>query len=141
MGTSRHSDALSKNVANRFTSPFLQGCGTRWLFCFLRDPAAWLTRVTEGVSPEAAPPEVLDAATARSEAMFLGLRTRRGVDADAFADEFGGPPRAFFATEIEGLRAQALLSEDNGGDLRLTATGLRLSNEVFAHFVADRSGA
>jgi oxygen-independent coproporphyrinogen-3 oxidase len=101
----------------------------------LRAPDAYLARVEAGASAEAGPAEVLDAATARGEAMFLSLRTRRGVDASAFAAEFGSPPRGFFEAEIEGLVAQALVREGAGGDLRLTRRGRLLSDSVFAHFV------
>jgi oxygen-independent coproporphyrinogen-3 oxidase len=101
----------------------------------LRDPEAYLARLAAGASPEAGPAEVLDARTARAEAMFLSLRTRRGVDAGAFAAEFGRPPRGFFGDEIAELLAQALLAEGEGGDLRLTASGRRLSDGVFACFV------
>ena len=99
-------------------------------------PQDYLARVEAGESPEAEPAEVLDAATARGEAMFLSLRTRRGVDAAAFAAEFGGPPRAFFEAEIEGLLAQSLLRESASGDLRLTHRGRLVADGVFAHFVA-----
>ncbi|MBW2447656.1 MAG: radical SAM family heme chaperone HemW [Deltaproteobacteria bacterium] len=105
----------------------------------LRDHAAWLARIEAGEAPEATPPERLDAPTARAEAMFLSLRTRRGVDAAAFAGEFGRPPRAFFEVAIEGLLAQALLRENAAGDLQLTGRGRRLSNEVFGHFVGGVS--
>jgi oxygen-independent coproporphyrinogen-3 oxidase len=104
----------------------------------LRLPDAYLARVEAGASAEAGPAEVLDAATARGEAMFLSLRTRRGVDASAFAAEFGSPPRGFFDAEIEGLLAQSLVWEDAAGDLRLTHRGRLLSDGVFAHFVAAR---
>jgi coproporphyrinogen III oxidase-like Fe-S oxidoreductase len=107
----------------------------------LRAPAAYLARLAAGESPEAGPAEVLDAPTARAEAMFLSLRTRRGVDARAFAAEFGRPPRGFFDAEIEELLAQSLLREGAAGDLRLSASGRRLSDSVFAHFVGGEAGA
>ena len=107
----------------------------------LRAPDAYRARVEADASAEAGPPEVLDAATARGEAMFLSLRTRRGVDASAFAAEFGSPPRGFFDAEIEGLVAQALVREGAGGDLRLTRRGRLLSDSVFAHFVEPRPGS
>jgi len=106
----------------------------------LRPPDAYLARVEAGTSAQAGPADVLDAATARGEAMFLSLRTRRGVDASAFAAEFGSPPRGFFHAEIEGLLAQSLVSEDAAGDLRLTHRGRLLSDGVFARFVAARGG-
>jgi len=107
----------------------------------LRAPDAYLARVEAGASAEARPAEVLDAATARGEAMFLSLRTRRGVDGSAFAAEFGNPPRGFFGAEIEGLLAQSLVWEGAGGDLRLTHRGRLLSDSVFAHFVEPRPGS
>jgi len=103
----------------------------------LRSRGAYLARVEAGASSEAGPAELLDAATARGEAMFLSLRTRRGVAAAAFAGEFGRPPRGFFAAEISGLVEQGLLREDAAGDLRLSARGRLLSDSVFAHFVAS----
>jgi oxygen-independent coproporphyrinogen-3 oxidase len=102
-----------------------------------RDPADYLARVEAGRSPEAGPPEVLDAATARAEAVFLSLRTRRGLDPAGFATEFGRPPRGFYDTEISALVAVALLDEDDCGGLTLTRRGRRLSDSVFAHFVGS----
>jgi len=102
----------------------------------LRGEAAWLARVEAGESPEAGPAEVLDAATARGEAMFLGLRTAAGVDAAAFAAEFGGPPRACFGPALDDLVRQGLLVEAPDGGLRLTPRGRRFANEVSACFVS-----
>jgi len=100
----------------------------------LRSPDAYLERVLAGASAEAEAAEVLGVRAARCEAMFLSLRTRRGLDARAFAAEFGAAPRGFFAAEIEQLVAQALLVEGEGGDLQLTPRGRLLSDSVFAHF-------
>lgn len=107
----------------------------------LREPEAYTARVAAGLSGEAEPPEVLDAPTARSEAIFLGLRTRRGVEAIGFTHEFGDSPRGFFAAEIDELVGQALLRESAAGDLQLTARGRRFANDVFAHFVGRPGGA
>ncbi|HVP29613.1 MAG TPA: radical SAM family heme chaperone HemW [Myxococcota bacterium] len=101
----------------------------------LRALPAWLERVEAGRTAEAEPPEVLDAATARGEAMFLGLRTRAGVDARGFAQEFGAPPRSFFGGEIERLVDAGLLDEAPAGELRLTRRGRLLSDSVFERFV------
>jgi oxygen-independent coproporphyrinogen-3 oxidase len=79
--------------------------------------------------------EVLTPRIARGEAIFLGLRTARGVDASAFAQEFGAAPRHFFATAIERLRGDGLLAEAEGGDLRLTPRGRSLADSVFEWFV------
>ncbi len=101
----------------------------------LPSPEAYLTRIEAGESPEAGPAEVLSGETARAEAMFLSLRTRSGLDATAFEQEFGRPPRGFYRDQITSLVAQALLAEDAAGGLRLTRRGQRLSDSVFAHFV------
>jgi oxygen-independent coproporphyrinogen-3 oxidase len=84
---------------------------------------------------EPADVEILTPPLARGEAMFLGLRTARGVDASAFAREFGAPPRAFFGQAIEPLCAGGLLAEMEGGDLRLTPRGRLVADSVFEWFV------
>lgn len=97
-----------------------------------RDLEAWLLCAT---GERAAPVEVLSAAEARGEAVFLALRTGRGLDAGRFAAEFGHAPRRFFGSAIDALRGEGLLEEDAGGDLRLTPRGRMLSDSVFQHFV------
>ncbi len=100
-----------------------------------RELAAYLECIEGGLSPEAGPAELLDAATARGEAIFLGLRSG-GVDAARFAGEFGESPRSFYRTQIEALAEAGLLEEqDGGGDLRLTARGRQLADHVCMHFV------
>ena len=99
-----------------------------------RELSAYLACIEAGRSPEAEPPELLDAATARGEAVFLGLRAG-GVDAARFAREFGEPPRSFYRAEIEALAGAGLLEERDGGDLRLTARGRQLADHVCMHFV------
>ena len=94
---------------------------------------SWRTRTLAG--EDAGEVERLDEATARGEAMFLALRTARGLDAAAFAREFGAFPRAFFATAIDELVAAGLLVESAAGDLALTARGFLLSDSVFERFV------
>jgi oxygen-independent coproporphyrinogen-3 oxidase len=101
----------------------------------LRALDAYLAAVEAGRSPEAGPAEVLGFETARGEAVFLALRTARGLDAADFAAEFGAVPRAFYAAAIEPLVAAGLLCEAPEGDLRLSARGRLLSDTVFAHFV------
>ena len=100
----------------------------------VRSEREYLERVEAGLAAEAAPPERLDARTARGEAAFLALRTRSGLEAQVFAGEFGGPPRAFFSEPIERLVALGLLLEGPGGDLQLSARGRLLSDSVFAEF-------
>jgi oxygen-independent coproporphyrinogen-3 oxidase len=101
----------------------------------LRGLDAWLARLRSGACPEAEPPERLGEATARAEAVFLGLRTADGVAAGAFAAEFGAPPRTFFGEAIDELAAAGLLREAPGGDLALTARGLLLADSVCERFV------
>jgi oxygen-independent coproporphyrinogen-3 oxidase len=79
--------------------------------------------------------EVLSPETARGEAIFLALRTARGVDASRFAAEFGAPPRRFFDREIERLRRDDLLGEEESGDLWLTPRGRMIADSVFEAFV------
>jgi oxygen-independent coproporphyrinogen-3 oxidase len=95
----------------------------------------YLARTTAGRSPAAAAADRLDAATARGEAAFLALRTREGLDAAAFAAEFGAPPRAFWSDAIDELVAAGLLDEASDGALRLSARGILLSDSVFERFV------
>jgi oxygen-independent coproporphyrinogen-3 oxidase len=101
--------------------------------------AAYLAAVESGASPEVFA-EALDARAARGEAAFLALRTRRGLRAAAFAREFGLPPRALFAPEIDALRAAGLLCESAAGDLALTPAGLLLADSVFERFVGAPAG-
>ena len=101
----------------------------------VRQIPIYLERVREGRSPADAPVEVLDARTARGEALFLALRTQEGLDAAGFAKEFGAPPRHFFAPEIDELAAAGLLLEDGSGGLRLTGRGRMVSDSVFERFV------
>jgi oxygen-independent coproporphyrinogen-3 oxidase len=99
-----------------------------------RELAAYLECIEGGLSPEAGPPERLDAATARGEAIFLGLRSG-GVDAARFAREFGDPPGSFYRAQIQALAEAGLLEEQDGGDLKLTARGRQLADHVCMHFV------
>jgi oxygen-independent coproporphyrinogen-3 oxidase len=79
--------------------------------------------------------ETLDLATARSEAVFLALRTREGLAAGAFRAEFGRTPRQLYGGEISRLVGEGLLEEDDDGDLRLSPRGRMLSDAVCACFV------
>lgn len=94
----------------------------------------YLERIAEGKSP-AERSERLDEVAARGEAVFLALRTARGLDAGGFEREFGGPPRRYYAEPIDALCEAALMREEPDGSLRLTARGRLLSDSVFAHFV------
>jgi len=111
----------------------------------------WLAAVERGLP--AGEEERLSEATARGEAVFLALRQLEGLSARRFEAEFGAPPRAFFAAEIEGLVQRGWLAEGEGegreearserdahrGDLRLTRAGRMLADSVAAEFVAPAS--
>lgn len=99
-----------------------------------RELGPYLAGVAGGGGGRGAP-EVLDFDSARGEALFLALRTARGVDAAAFAAEFGAAPRAFCAEAIDSLIGARLLLEDPDGDLRLTPRGRILSDTVFAELL------
>jgi oxygen-independent coproporphyrinogen-3 oxidase len=100
-----------------------------------RDLNRYLEAALAGRSAEAEPPEVLDAPTARGEAVFLALRSAAGLDARRFASEFGRPPRGFWQEAIAELIARGWLEERLGGDLRLTRRGRLLADGVFEYFV------
>jgi oxygen-independent coproporphyrinogen-3 oxidase len=100
----------------------------------LRGLSAYLERLEAGELPDDSQ-ETLSAATARGEAMFLGLRRTQGVDAARFAREFGGPPRRFYDAAIDALQRQALIEERLCGDLVLTSRGRLLADSVGEHFV------
>jgi len=102
-----------------------------------RQLGAYLGCIEAGEGAGTSPPEVFDAETARGEAVFLALREVRGLDAQAFATEFGEPPRAFFGREIDRLAAAGMLDESPAGHLALTPRGRLLSNSVFELFVPD----
>jgi len=99
-----------------------------------RSLAAYLEAVETG-DRSAGSTELHDAATARGEAMFLGLRQRAGIRASAFEAEFGAPPRAFFGQQIAALCDEGLLEERGGGDLRLSPRGRLLADTVAGYFV------
>jgi oxygen-independent coproporphyrinogen-3 oxidase len=115
--------AVSTDPATASLPHGVRRSNPRSLARYLADPLA------------AAEIEVLSPPIARGEAMFLALRTSRGVAAADFAQEFGAPPRAFFAEAIERLCAQGLLAESGTGDLWLTPPGRLLADSVSEWFV------
>jgi oxygen-independent coproporphyrinogen-3 oxidase len=96
----------------------------------LRD---YLARIERGGGPPER--DVLALPTARGEAVFLALRTREGLAAQAFAEEFGAPPRAFFASAIDAGVAAGQLIESARGDLALSEPGWLFADEVAARFL------
>lgn len=71
---------------------------------------------------------------AGAEALFLGLRLMRGVDLKAHRELFQVDVQSEYAADLSRFR-EADLIEINGDLLRLTRSGVLLSNEVFAAFV------
>ena len=105
-----------------------------------RELDAYLALRRGGPLARAEPAEVLDAATARGEAVFLGPAHGAGVDAARFAREFGAPPRGVLRAEIEALAARGPARGADGGDLRLTPRGRLLADRVFACTSCERPG-
>jgi len=96
----------------------------------------YLSRIaaTDRPFPAAATQERLSRSKQEQEFMLLGLRLLDGVDADSFADRFGGDLFAVFQNEIKMLTARGLI-ERSGQRVRLTRLGLYLANQVFMEFV------
>jgi oxygen-independent coproporphyrinogen-3 oxidase len=69
-----------------------------------------------------------------AEALFLGLRLMRGVNLADYRAHFGTDVRAQYADEIARFSEGGLIRLEDDW-LRLTPTGVLLSNEVFAAFV------
>jgi oxygen-independent coproporphyrinogen-3 oxidase len=71
------------------------------------------------------------------ETMFLGLRMAEGVDAAAFAAQFGRTPQEVYGEQIAKSVREGLL-ECGQGRIRLTGRGVDLSNYVMARFLLER---
>jgi oxygen-independent coproporphyrinogen-3 oxidase len=120
-------------------------CGRR--FAAVRAPVAYIERVgrarggplraDEPLSrrfPHVATDEAVDPVTDASDTMILGLRLNEGVNLDAFARRHGAPLEALAAPALADLEAWGLLERANG-NLRLTARGRLLANEVFVRLL------
>ena len=99
-----------------------------------RDLGSWQERIEAG---RTTPPDAgsLSEGEARSEAVFLALRRREGLDAAQFQEEWGAAPRGLWQQEIADLLAAGLLDESDGGDLALTRRGWLLADTVFERFI------
>ena len=69
-----------------------------------------------------------------AETMMMGLRLDTGISEAVFKARFGRSLRDVFASEIDALRQEGLLDEDETG-IRLSKAGKLLGNEVFGRFV------
>lgn len=74
------------------------------------------------------------------EAFFLGLRTVEGVNLEDAVGRYGVSAASIFRDEFAEL-AEAGLVEADRGNVRLTARGRLVSNEVFARLIATGDGA
>jgi oxygen-independent coproporphyrinogen-3 oxidase len=99
-----------------------------------RDAARYCELLESPESSAVVETDELSARDAGAEALFLGLRLMRGVDLQAHQDRFGTDVRSEYAADLSRFR-EADLIEIDGDLLRLTPSGVLLSNEVFAAFV------
>jgi len=98
-----------------------------------RDVLKYVEMMENGSSPVVDEQE-LSESDIRAEALFLGMRMMRGVDARRYRESFVVDLREAHAADLDRFHKAGLLEFD--GDLiRLTRTGALLSNEVFAAFV------
>ena len=69
-----------------------------------------------------------------SESIFLGLRLMRGIDLKRHHLQFGADIRDSHGMELTRFHDAGLIEYD-GDLLKLTRSGMLLSNEVFSAFV------
>ncbi len=97
-------------------------------------PLAFIEAVEQG-RPPVSNAEAIDAATAMSETMLLGLRLlRTGVDTEAFARRHDRSLQDAYGDVIDLAVARKLIERTPDG-VRLTHQGLMLSNDVTAEFI------
>ena len=78
--------------------------------------------------------ETIGAKLEMAETMLLGLRLLEGLDADGFRLRFGQSPWDVYPDQVRDLTEAGLL-EQCADRLRLTGSGLFLSNQVFMQFL------
>jgi oxygen-independent coproporphyrinogen-3 oxidase len=113
-GVDAHSMLVSGDTAARFSTPDA------------------LEHYIAGAPPQ---PNRIDRHAALEETFFLGLRLNRGLDLDQVAGDLGREEVSDLDPVIDDL-VQAGLLERQGSEIRLTARGRLLSNEVFERFLA-----
>jgi oxygen-independent coproporphyrinogen-3 oxidase len=98
-----------------------------------RDVARYTDLIQRNASPVVERIE-LSKHQARAEALFLGLRMMEGVELKQHPSQFGADVRDSHEAELARFREAGLIEYD--GDLvKLTRSGMLLSNEVFSAFV------
>lgn len=106
--------------------------GVRYATENARAPEAWLRAVADtGCGVNA--PVIIDAKTAREEALMMGLRLTNGIDAERWIQKFGETP----AASIDPTRLQHLIDEnymvcDTAG-LRATSAGRQRLNAILSY--------
>ncbi|MGA7079265.1 MAG: radical SAM family heme chaperone HemW [Terriglobales bacterium] len=90
---------------------------------------AYMNRMPHKVTP-------VSAQSAIEESFFLGLRLNRGLDLEKLKSQFEPGTAAMLESSIQQSVRDGLL-EQQGANVRLTARGRLLSNEVFARFLAE----
>lgn len=100
------------------------------------DTRSYVTAVGEGALPEAETHE-LGAEERLQEALFMGLRMRRGVDLPELGSAFGVDLADRYGARLAPYLEAGLIDEDlyRRGRLALTRRGLLLANEVLSVFV------
>ena len=76
---------------------------------------------------------------ALEETFFLGLRLTRGVDLRSVSARFGVDVKRALGDTLHELESSGMLDHE-GDTIRLTSTGLLLSNEVFQRFISATAG-
>jgi oxygen-independent coproporphyrinogen-3 oxidase len=99
-----------------------------------RDRAAYEAAALAG-APIPGDSEELTGDARTGEAVMLALRTREGVDADAFRERYGVDVFSRYGRVIADYRDDGLLVADAGG-FRLTPRGRFVANDVCAAFLA-----
>lgn len=99
----------------------------------VKAPERYVRAVESGGRPEAGR-ETIDADGRAAEVLFLGLRRRDGVTAEAFRALTGRDLGAVFGEELDALAGRGLLEWGRWG-VRLTDGGTLLANEVVTAFV------
>lgn len=78
--------------------------------------------------------ETLSETEQMEEFIFLGFRKMQGISENEFAEIFGQSIQACYGANIERLKQEGLLLEENGF-LKLTKQGIDISNYVFAELL------